>query len=258
MLAYEGGPEDTHARRGSTRPPRGGADRRRHGGDRLHRQLRAGDRRARSASGSSTCCARALALPLLAARGRRPGCGSGRGGPGRVAVRSAVQAASMLLYFGSLPFMPIAQVGAGLFTAPLFVLLFSAALFGHRIGPRRLVAVALGFARRARSCCARTRRTSARSSLMPVAAGALYAHVEPADPRVVRRRAGRRRCSPASSSRSGSPGRVGSRRCSRSAPAAEAAQAAAPFLTAALGARLGRRCSSGSRRRRSARWSRSA
>ena len=45
----------------------------------------------------------------------------------------------MLLYC-PLASMPIAQVGAGLFTAPLFVLIFSAAILGHRIGPRRLVA----------------------------------------------------------------------------------------------------------------------
>jgi drug/metabolite transporter (DMT)-like permease len=94
--------------------------------------------------------------------------------PGRVAVRSGVQAASMLLYFGALPFMPIAQVGAGLFTAPLFVLLFSAALFGHRIGPRRLCAVAIGFT----GVLIMLRPDPANLSpllLMPVAAGALYA-----------------------------------------------------------------------------------
>jgi drug/metabolite transporter (DMT)-like permease len=65
---------------------------------------------------------------------------------GRVAVRCVVQAAAMLVYFGALGFMPVPQVAAGLFTAPLFVLVFSAAAFGHRIGPRRLGAVALGFA----------------------------------------------------------------------------------------------------------------
>jgi drug/metabolite transporter (DMT)-like permease len=115
----------------------------------------------------------ALALPLLALA-------AGFGlrlrplRPLRVAVRSAVQAASMLLYFGSLAFMPIAQVGAGLFTAPLFVLLFSAAIFGHRIGPRRLVAVVIGFL----GVLVVLRPDPANLSpilLMPVAAGALYA-----------------------------------------------------------------------------------
>jgi drug/metabolite transporter (DMT)-like permease len=115
----------------------------------------------------------AMVLPLLALA-------AGRGLPlrpvrsGRVAVRSAVQAASMLLYFGALGFMPIAQVGAGLFTAPLFVLLFAAALFGRPIGPRRLVAVAVGFA----GALIMLRPDPANLSLltlMPVASGALYA-----------------------------------------------------------------------------------
>ncbi|HAY90491.1 MAG TPA: hypothetical protein DCY34_02250 [Rhodobacteraceae bacterium] len=40
--------------------------------------------------------------------------------------------------------MPIAEAGAGLFTSPIFVLLFSAILFGERIGFRRILAVLVG------------------------------------------------------------------------------------------------------------------
>ena len=69
----------------------------------------------------------AMALPLLAGAAACSACRCGRGGRA-VAVRCAVQAAAMLLYFGSLPLMPIAQAGAALFTAPIWVLLFSAAL----------------------------------------------------------------------------------------------------------------------------------
>jgi drug/metabolite transporter (DMT)-like permease len=90
-----------------------------------------------------------------------------------VALRCGVQAAALVLYFGSLPFMPIAQVGAGLFTAPLFVLLFAAVLFRHRIGARRVLAVALGFA----GVLIMLRPDPANLSaftLMPLAAGALY------------------------------------------------------------------------------------
>ena len=79
----------------------------------------------------------------------------------------------MLLYFGSLPMMPIAQVGAALFTAPIWVLIFAAVLFGRPIGPRRLVAVGLGFA----GVLVMLRPDPANLSLvtlMPVAAGALY------------------------------------------------------------------------------------
>jgi drug/metabolite transporter (DMT)-like permease len=88
----------------------------------------------------------ALALPLLFVVGGGFGMRLRPRRWGRVAVRCVVQAGSMVIYFGALGFMPVPQVAAGLFTAPLFVLMFSAAAFGHRIGPRRLGAVALGFA----------------------------------------------------------------------------------------------------------------
>jgi drug/metabolite transporter (DMT)-like permease len=92
---------------------------------------------------------------------------------GRVALRSLANGGAMLLYFGALPMMPIAQVGAALFTAPIWVLVFSRLLFGHVIGPRRLAAVALGFA----GVLVMLRPDPANLSLvtlMPVAAGALY------------------------------------------------------------------------------------
>lgn len=63
-----------------------------------------------------------------------------------VAVRSVCGAISMGVYFAALAFMPIAQVGAGLFTAPLFVLLFSVLFFGQTIGIWRIVAAVVGFA----------------------------------------------------------------------------------------------------------------
>ena len=48
--------------------------------------------------------------------------------------------------FGAVAVLPIAQVGAGLFTAPIFVLIFSALFFGLPIGKWRIIAVGLGFA----------------------------------------------------------------------------------------------------------------
>lgn len=65
--------------------------------------------------------------------------------PGRVLLRSVLNSFAMVIYFGCLGFMPIAQVVAGLFTAPIFVVLFSRLLFGEQAGPRRLAAVAIGF-----------------------------------------------------------------------------------------------------------------
>ena len=114
-----------------------------------------------------------MALPLLAAVALGAGMQVRPVRAGRVAVRSAVQAAGMFFYFASLPLMPIAQAGAGLFTAPLFVLIFAAALFRQPIGPARMLAVAIGFA----GVLVMLRPDPANLSLvtmMPVAAGALY------------------------------------------------------------------------------------
>ena len=66
--------------------------------------------------------------------------------PRRVAVRTFFAASAMVIYFGCLGMMPIAQAVAGLFTAPIFVVIFSIVIWREKIGPRRLLAVALGFA----------------------------------------------------------------------------------------------------------------
>ncbi|WP_210527138.1 DMT family transporter [Rubellimicrobium arenae] len=93
--------------------------------------------------------------------------------PGRVGLRSVLNSLAMVIYFGCLGFMPIAQVVAGLFTAPLWVVLFSILLFGERVGPWRLSAVALGFAGVLLALGLRTEDLSG-WSLLPVVAGALY------------------------------------------------------------------------------------
>ena len=61
-----------------------------------------------------------------------------------VLARTVFIVTSMLLYFSVLPMMPIAEAGAGLFTSPIFVLVFSAVLFREKIGWRRVMAVAIG------------------------------------------------------------------------------------------------------------------
>ncbi len=114
-----------------------------------------------------------MGLPLLLVAALLLGLGLAPRRPGRVLVRSLCNAAAMLLYFGALPMMPIAQAGAALFTAPIWVLVFSWALFRHRVGPRRLVAVGMGFA----GVLVMLRPDPASLdlvTLMPVAAGALY------------------------------------------------------------------------------------
>ena len=59
--------------------------------------------------------------------------------------RSLFPASAMLIYFGCLSVSPIGVVVAGLFTAPLFVLLISVVFQGARVGLPRITAVLLGF-----------------------------------------------------------------------------------------------------------------
>ncbi|MFY0690689.1 MAG: DMT family transporter [Paracoccaceae bacterium] len=63
-----------------------------------------------------------------------------------VALRSFFVATAMILYFGSIAVLPIAEVAAGLFTSPLFVLVILTLGFGQKIGPRRVFAALFGFA----------------------------------------------------------------------------------------------------------------
>ena len=62
-----------------------------------------------------------------------------------VALRSFLMAAVMIIYFGSLTMMPIAEAGATLFSAPIFLLVFSVFLFGTKVGLIRIFAVIAGF-----------------------------------------------------------------------------------------------------------------
>lgn len=65
--------------------------------------------------------------------------------PLAVAGRSLFQAGAMLIYFGCLSVLPIGVVVAGLFTAPLFVVLISVLFQGKTVGAFRWGAVVLGF-----------------------------------------------------------------------------------------------------------------
>ena len=66
--------------------------------------------------------------------------------PLAVLGRSLFQAGAMLIYFGCLSVLPIGVVVAGLFTAPLFVVMITVIFQGKRVGPIRWIAVAMGFA----------------------------------------------------------------------------------------------------------------
>lgn len=92
-----------------------------------------------------------------------------------VVLRSAIHAAAMLVYFGCLAFLTVAQVAAGLFTAPIFVLIFARLLFGQRIGPFRIVAALVGFAGVVLVLGPGGGVAFGWASVLPVLAGALYA-----------------------------------------------------------------------------------
>ena len=63
---------------------------------------------------------------------------------GPLLARTGFIVFAMLIYFSVIPMMPIAEAGAGLFTSPIFVLLFSSFLFKEKIGWRRTFAVFIG------------------------------------------------------------------------------------------------------------------
>jgi drug/metabolite transporter (DMT)-like permease len=65
--------------------------------------------------------------------------------PASVLARSLFPASAMLIYFGCLSVLPIGVVVAGLFTAPLFVVLISILFQGKPVGVFRWAAVIIGF-----------------------------------------------------------------------------------------------------------------
>lgn len=95
--------------------------------------------------------------------------------PRAVAGRSLIHGTAMLIYFGCLAFLPVATVAAGLFTAPIFVLLISRFAFGHPVGPFRIAAVALGFLGVILVLGPASGERIGPATVLPVAAGALYA-----------------------------------------------------------------------------------
>ncbi len=62
-----------------------------------------------------------------------------------VTLRSLLMSSALLIYFGSITLMPMAEAGATLFSSPIFVLIFSVLLFGVRVGAVRIIAVTIGF-----------------------------------------------------------------------------------------------------------------
>lgn len=92
-----------------------------------------------------------------------------------VVARSVIHGSAMVIYFGALAFLPVALVAAGLFTAPIFVLLISRFAYGIAIGPVRVVAVAVGFVGVLMVLGPQAVSGASLAAVLPVLAGALYA-----------------------------------------------------------------------------------
>ena len=92
-----------------------------------------------------------------------------------VVARSTIHGLAMVIYFGALAFLPVAMVAAGLFTAPIFVLLISRFFYDQVIGPFRIVAVLAGFAGAVLVLGPEALKGASLPALLPVIAGALYA-----------------------------------------------------------------------------------
>ncbi len=92
-----------------------------------------------------------------------------------VAARSLIHGMAMLIYFGALAFLPVASVAAGLFTAPIFVLLIGGLVYRQPIRAAQVAAVGLGFAGVVLVLGPEALVGSPLAAGLPVLAGALYA-----------------------------------------------------------------------------------
>jgi drug/metabolite transporter (DMT)-like permease len=64
---------------------------------------------------------------------------------GWVCLRSALLMVMWLAFYAALPVLSLPVVAAAYYAGPLFITLFSAALIGEPVGPRRWAAIVLGF-----------------------------------------------------------------------------------------------------------------
>lgn len=92
-----------------------------------------------------------------------------------VVARSAIHGCAMVIYFGALAFLDVALVAAGLFTAPIWVLLISRVAYGQRFGPVQILAVVTGFAGVILVLGPEAMTGASLPAVLPVLAGALYA-----------------------------------------------------------------------------------
>ena len=92
---------------------------------------------------------------------------------GVTVVRSLAVSTGLLLYFSALGILPVAQAGAGLFSAPIWVLIISVTFLGKKVGPLQIGAVLAGFTGVLMVLQPWGQGLSA-WSLLPISAGAIY------------------------------------------------------------------------------------
>lgn len=114
-----------------------------------------------------------IAVPLLLVFGRATGQKVRPVKLRKTALRSLTVSAGLLIYFAALGVLPVAQAGAGLFSAPIWVLLFSALLFSVRITLLQVVAILAGFTG-VLMLLQPDPETLSMLSLLPLAAGLFY------------------------------------------------------------------------------------
>lgn len=116
-----------------------------------------------------------MALVMLAAAGLVMGFGVRPKNARAVFARSFIHGAGIMIYFGALAFLPVAMVAAGLFTAPIFVLLINRFAFGQKVGFVQVLAVLLGFCGVVLVLGPEAMSGASYAALLPILAGFLYA-----------------------------------------------------------------------------------
>ena len=87
-----------------------------------------------------------VAVPVLAVLLRWRGSALRPKAPGWAYLRSLLLVLMWIVYYAALPFLDLSVAAVALYTTPLFIALFSALLIGEPVGPRRWLAIVIGFA----------------------------------------------------------------------------------------------------------------
>jgi len=87
-----------------------------------------------------------VSVPLLAAIMYWRGARLWPKTPGWAYLRALLLVLMWIVYYASLPILSLSVAAVALYTSPLLIALFSALLIGEPVGPRRWIAIVIGFA----------------------------------------------------------------------------------------------------------------